>query len=773
MLTSLCPFKVPVPIDSDEPLLSTSIDQSSIHTIPTVFDYDVSSLFSYALIIEYNDDAVVSHFDGTRNLKRMKKRFTTAQQKLVDKIVGLGSRVFENPEELVVFAPNAHETVVDYTGTLHTSNETDVPSSYVSKPLWELCIELNALRPDRKVKFEQIFAERLDDPSHSVSRAKRMRASFYRMVVLEAAVSLGLSGLIAKYILDQDSSLSTALLASSPYVLKDIAKLHNWLRDLKEHMIVDTTTLIGHYISPLLATKGSDFLDVPISYSAQLDSNAIMCSGIKLVLNALIQRVAISNQGNFSAIWSNNSGNTNKNDMESIMRDNSEMLEELAEIECVGGIMRATNLMMSDPQFSLNALLPTDSCSIDSDGRRMSKLGLLYGERLENRCLNSPVLSAIPLTTETSYKLCSNSLLENIPDDEDDSEHFVVPPSFPATVDESDDDDHVWQVITDVLLLPLSTIRSNRQRDHASNESQQQLSRKAFIVLMHVILDCMYLSPLFDKNRPANATIKSVEDFGIQFARACGIANYSKIVISSWKIDAGVNDVLIAKTFEQMDSPILPQSLLVNALKILMASNCWEVAQELLHARFKHLFAIDPELAFFLLSAIHLRNDPLNWRESLDNCQEHVNYICEDNEITQIAMKSDQYKKFMTDLVRHHIDHLFRYASFDSSIPNSAINSVEREIWINILDEKVHDIFSQVQTDLEQSSMLLSNCQSVQFKTINVYIALLLTLCKINEAYEIDKTHREYISNSLLDNSTQSVLNDRLKLIHSFRLSLQ
>ena len=287
MLTSMCPFRIRVPINSDELLVSTSIDQSSIHAIPTVFDYDASIIFSYAINIEYNDEIVVSQFDATKGAKKIDRRFTTAQQKIINTIIKSGPRIFENPEETIMFAPEPQETVMDYNGIQHTWNESenDASSNCVSKPLWELCMELDILRPDRKIKFEQIFAQKLDDPSYSASRAKRIRASFYRMVVLEAAMTLGLSGLIAKYVLDQDSSLSTALLASSPYVLKDIAKLHNWLRDLEEHMIGDTTTFIGHYVSPLLVTKGVEFFDVPISYSAHLDSNSIMCSGVRLVLN--------------------------------------------------------------------------------------------------------------------------------------------------------------------------------------------------------------------------------------------------------------------------------------------------------------------------------------------------------------------------------------------------------------------------------------------------------------------------------------------------------
>ena len=85
------------------------------------------------------------------------------------------------------------------------------------------------------------------------------------------------------------------------------------------------------------------------------------------------------------------------------------------------------------------------------------------------------------------------------------------------------------------------------------------------------------------------------------------------------------------------------------------------------------------------------------------------------------------------------------------------------------MNEKVFDIFGQAQSDAEHSLAFLSNSQSVQFKSINVYIALLLSLCKIDEAHEIDKTHRGYISNSMLDISTQSLLSERLKLIHSFR----
>ena len=99
MLTSLCPFKVPVPIDSDESLLSTSIDQSSIHTIPTVFDYDVSSLFSYALVIEYNDKNIpVSSLEGKN--KRIILMNETAGGKTFQKYIGDIGSITENDTEI-------------------------------------------------------------------------------------------------------------------------------------------------------------------------------------------------------------------------------------------------------------------------------------------------------------------------------------------------------------------------------------------------------------------------------------------------------------------------------------------------------------------------------------------------------------------------------------------------------------------------------------------------------------------------------------------------
>merc|ERR1711871_138283 len=441
------------------------------------------------------------------------------------------------------------------------------------------------------------------------------------------------------------------------------------------------------------------------------------------------------------------------------------MRVELAEMECLGGIIRTINLMISDPQFSLSALLPVDESSKNTE-RRQSKLGSLYLQRLQNCRHNTPVLSAISSASEIPYKLCVHSLLENMYSDDKIGEHFSVPPSFSADV--NDDDHEVWQSITDVLMLPLSSIRSNGQQDQVRVESLQQLAKKALIVLTHVTLDCLYLSPLFGDKEMNCKLLNSLEDFGSRFARTCGIGNFSDVVITAWKIDAGINDALTTKPFEQMSSPMLPQSLITNALNVLMSSRSWEMAQELLRVHFKGLFILNPELLFSLTSSVHLRNDPLNWRKSLNSCQKYLDCICRDDEVTSNPMKCGQYKVFMTDLVRYHIDLLFNYMSFDSSIPKSAIDSVEREIWMNVLSEKVCDIFSQAHSDAENSLALLSDSQSVQFKLINVYVALLRSSCKVDEAHDIDKTHRKYISNSLLDISTQSLLSERLKMIHSF-----
>ena len=471
MLTSLCPFRISVPIHSDESLISTSIDQSSIHAIPSIFDYNVTSTYSYTVTIEYSYGVVARHLDAT-NVNKINRRFTTAQQKIVDTMIKFGPRIFENPEEPILFAPDTNETVMDFMGIQHTLNENEISSGHVSKPLWELCMQMAILRPDRKVKFEKIFAEKLDDPSYSASRTKRIRASFYRMVVLEAAITLGLSGLIAKYILDQDSSLSTALLASSPYVLKDISKLHNWLLDLEEHMIADTTTLIGHFISPLLGTKGVHYFDVPISYSAQLNSNSIMCSGIKLVLNSLIQRVSISSHGNFGVIWNKNNGYSQSDKVDGIQRDNSEMLDELTEMECLGRIIRATHLMISDPQFSLKAMLPIDETPVND--RKMSEVGFLHSQRIQNH-ENTLVFSAIPVAARTSNKLCFHYLLENMYSVDNIIQNFDLPPLY--SVSANDDSDEVWQAITDMIMLPLSSLRSNRRSDQTRKENQQEVSK--------------------------------------------------------------------------------------------------------------------------------------------------------------------------------------------------------------------------------------------------------------------------------------------------------
>ena len=498
MLSNFCPLTLRIPVDVEED--GTYYRYTLLHPRATSFSLDLDNCSPFSYTLEVTD---------CQN-KLFSKSFITAQQHVINRMVLLGSKVFDNPEEVIYFEFAHDEMIVDFHGVIHgVTHGFDPPEPQVSsKPLWELCLNLNLLVPERAIKFKTMQRRKVEDVSSSVSRMERIKANFCRMVVMESALSVGLSGLVANYILEQDSSLSTALLTSSPYILKDIAKLHNWLNDLREYVLHDSVNSLSRSVTTLLTKKGITCFDVDFSCSVNVDTNLRLHSGIVTVLRALIKRVEYSNMGNFGSIWDSKKNDSFVGELDNSVVDSNTLMEELVEINCLGKILRIINLLISDPRFCYT-----------------SGLESIYDERLQHQKL---VHSGVDHLTSTQQGLYVQKLAKTV--------EITVPISSGIA---GNDDEHVYQALANMIFLPLNMLRSKRAEGHPV-DVQDYVSHVSFEILMHTSIDCMLLSPFFDDSRSVETVCDELGQFGLIFSHACEISQ-AKTIMSMWKIDADKN----------------------------------------------------------------------------------------------------------------------------------------------------------------------------------------------------------------------------------------
>ena len=191
-------------------------------------------------------------------------QYTDIQHKVLEHIRGHGSECFINPEKELTFGGGGGVKKLweHCEDNFFINPETEKSFGDRKAELWKHCEDNKLIPPDRST---QIFSK------------KSQMQSYYRMVVFEVTISCNLGYLIAAYVLEQDQT-SEAVLSSSNFVLKDVAKLHQWVISLRKH----------------LEKRTKECLDVRLfskrESSDELYRNLKMSSSISNILNALIQR---------------------------------------------------------------------------------------------------------------------------------------------------------------------------------------------------------------------------------------------------------------------------------------------------------------------------------------------------------------------------------------------------------------------------------------------------------------------------------------------------
>ena len=554
-----------------------------------------------------------------------------------------------------------------------------------TNPFWKFVKSLNLMRPDRRQELDILY-NNIVAKKNSEEKLKKLTMTFHRMIILEIFATVGLSCTIAKYILEEDSSLSTALLASSPYILKDTTKLHKyWLRNLEEHIITDTEKLLTEYVTPLMICRGGrEYIDVPLSHSTRLESNLVMCCGTKLILSSLIERVKDSNPGKF--------GSSQSIDLdEGVFEDMKSLEEEFLEIECLTKIIRYVNLMLSNPGFNLSTL---------------PELKTLYDERCRD------IESAFPILVHQN-KPCVQYFIERLPNEL----------RFPGLYDID---------ASAILLLPLKALRMAR-KDGKSIEDQREMTTVAFATVLHIALDCMYL------NSGKKKTYREMSNFGQIFGRVCDLSRLTSTIVTCWEIDADFRRVQNTKMSVLSNESV---TLIEYALKQLLSSEQprWDMAEELLSVHFNELreslgtrdngLPVICQVAAF----VYLRNDIRNWKKSLVQCRNQVKLL-------QVHLAEDQLKAISEELLKFHVELALSLQALHLDFIHIAVNSEEQDIIKQLLLAKI-EIFMD---DPERSENLL-NSQSHEFCCVHFYVLLQLLYKDVNEASRVHYQHKSLLS---------------------------
>ena len=140
------------------------------------------------------------------------------------------------------------------------------------------------MRDDRIKQFQEVKT-RIDEPKAS----NRLKISFYKMIILESAMNLNLGYMISSYVCEKDDSAS-AVLSSSPFKLKDVAKLYNWVTSLKKHLEEQIKGYLLQCVVPVMTRRDRQSEKINQRVIFDLEKILKLTLSISTVVTALIYR---------------------------------------------------------------------------------------------------------------------------------------------------------------------------------------------------------------------------------------------------------------------------------------------------------------------------------------------------------------------------------------------------------------------------------------------------------------------------------------------------
>ena len=386
---------------------------------------------------------------------------------VVEVIKKTGSTIFSEPNTEVDlrvsfegehFEPSAGSLVPRDVEVLYLGSTQQTALSKV--PLWRACVGLSLVPPHRLVMIKQVVQTHDEKYAALVqyggeltseqSQQKTLQEKVIgRMVLMEAALALGLSSYIAQYIV---ASTTHSNGYDSVFLLSDVKRVHEWavrtslqstaqvgrLASVQAHIEGMSRDLTENYILPLLLFRESTHpgktsitaegtaiefnRDVPVALMMELQSHILVGDGLKNVIEALLRRKVMPLSGEVNQIALGSSrmsvGSAAVSDvLQGVIEEATiELKVRLMEVKCLSDVLSTLFLLCVTPDVSFNCLHAVQTLGNSranlfniikvnvSEAPQHLPTELVCGKVLGELCtrLHSPLLSqiAIPNTDQ-------------------------------------------------------------------------------------------------------------------------------------------------------------------------------------------------------------------------------------------------------------------------------------------------------------------------------------------------------------------------------------